>query len=143
MKNQKGLSLIEILAALTILMIISSIIYGVFFNVDKNYKQISQKSNLEQEANIIINTIKNYHQRQNTYKLSYNPLNGDAFIGTTAANIPLERSDLQIFLKAGYPLPEDFAGEITIDGSIPLAIYLKITTKQGQSYEIDTIIKRY
>jgi prepilin-type N-terminal cleavage/methylation domain-containing protein len=143
MKNDKGLTLIELLAAMTILLIISSLIYGVLIGANKNYQQISGKSNLEQEANIIISTIKNYHQSSDSYKISYNPFTKKAFIGVTTTNTQLGNNNISIDIKLGDPDYTDFSGEKGINTSKPINLYLKLTNKQGQSYEIDTIIKRY
>lgn len=143
MKKEQGITLIELLAALSILVIISSTLYGILNGVNKNFYQITGKSNLEQEANIIITTLKNYHQHENSYKLFYDTKNKKAYIGVATANNQLERSDIDILLEAGYPNYNIFSGEITIDPSSPLHVYIKLSNSRGQSYEIDTILKRY
>jgi tRNA threonylcarbamoyladenosine modification (KEOPS) complex Pcc1 subunit len=140
MKKESGLTIVELLAAISILFIIGSVIYGVFTGVNKNYHQISSRVNLEQEANIIINTIKTYHQKQNTYLLSYNPITKKAYIGTTSATIQLEPDNIDIVIKIN---DEDFSGLGTINSSIPLDITITLVSNQGQSYDINTIIKRY
>lgn len=141
--NQKGLTLIELLATLTILFIISTLIYGVLININKNYSKIEDQNTLEQETNYIISTIKNYHLKNDVYKISYDPSTKTAFIGTTSATNKLESDDLAITLKIGYPDYKDFSGEVTIDGTKPESLYVKLTNNQGQSYETDTIISRY
>jgi prepilin-type N-terminal cleavage/methylation domain-containing protein len=143
MKNEKGLTMIELLAAITILFIISSVIYGVLIGANKNYQQISRKTNLEQEANIIISTVKNYHQNNDTYQVSYSVANKTAFIGSTTADTQLGNNNMDVVIKLGYPDYYGFFGEISIDATKPVNLYLKLTNHQGQSYEIDTIIKRY
>jgi Tfp pilus assembly protein PilE len=140
MNKENGLTLVELLASIAILFIISSLLYGVFIGINKNYHQISNRTEMEQEANIIINTIKNYHQLQNTYQLSYDPSTKKAFIGVTTANIQLEPEDIDIVIKIN---DTDFSGVQTIDSSIPLSISFTLMTKQGQTYDVDTIIKRY
>ncbi|MDP4084545.1 MAG: prepilin-type N-terminal cleavage/methylation domain-containing protein [Bacillota bacterium] len=141
--HQKGLTLIELLTTLTILFIVSTLIYGVLININKNYSKIEDQNNLEQQANYIISTIKNYHLKNDVYKLSYDPTTNTAFIGTTLANNKLESDDLAIILKIGYPNYDAFSGEVTINGKKPISIYVKLTNRQGQSFETDTIISRY
>jgi tRNA threonylcarbamoyladenosine modification (KEOPS) complex Pcc1 subunit len=140
MKKESGLTLVELLAAITILFIIVSLIYGVFIGINKDYRQISSRVNMEQEANIITNTIKNYHQHQDHYLLSYDPTAKKAFIGGSSANIQLEPDTLDIVIKINNT---DFSGVQSIDSSIPLDISITLVTKQGQSYSTNTIIKRY
>jgi type II secretory pathway pseudopilin PulG len=140
MKKESGLTIVELLAAISILFIIGSLIYGVFIGINKNYHQISSRVNLEQEANIMINTIKNYHQQQHSYLLSYDPIAKKAYIGTTSATIQLEPDNIDIVIKIN---DEDFSGVGTIDSSIPLDISITLVSKEGQSYDINTIIKRY
>jgi type II secretory pathway pseudopilin PulG len=144
MKSEKGITLIELLAALSILMIISSVIYSVFFGINKNYKQISEKTNLQQDANIIISSIKNYHLRNESYKLLYNSTTQKAFIGKDTANIQLEREDLIVTRFIVVYKNVTYNNEMTIDDTTkPINITMTLTNKQGQSYEINTIIKRY
>lgn len=146
MKNENGITLIELLAAISILVIISSLIYGVLIGVNKNYNQLSSKSNLNQEANIILATLKNYHIKDQyhavdgTYKISYNAIEKKAYIGTTTANIPLQKDNLKIELKIDNT---GFTDEKSIPSSKPLTIYIKLIEPNGQFYEIETIIKRY
>jgi prepilin-type N-terminal cleavage/methylation domain-containing protein len=148
MKSEKGFTLIELLTTITILLLISSLVYSTLIGSKKNYNQITEKSNLEQEANVIIATIKNYHQTKDSYVLTYYPSTKKAAIGTTIspATIPLGRSDLDVTLKIGisdYTTNIDFTGNITVYTSKPINVYLKIANKEGQSYETNTIIKRY
>jgi prepilin-type N-terminal cleavage/methylation domain-containing protein len=146
MKNEKGITLIELLAAISILVIISSLIYGVLIGVNKNYNQLSSKTNLNQEANIILATLKNYHIKDQyhdvngKYMISYNATAQKAYIGTTKANIPLQKDNLKIELKIDNI---EFTGEKSIPSSRPLNIYIKLLDPKGQFYEIETSIKRY
>lgn len=142
MRDEKGVTLIELLAALTILAIISSIIYGVFFNVNKNYYQISGKSALQQEANTIISTIKSYHQRQNSYQIKYDSSSKKAFIGVggNTPTTPLGSPNFNIELVTDIPPSNNI---ININTSKSLNITITLTNKQGTSYKTNTIIKRY
>jgi Tfp pilus assembly protein PilE len=154
MKNEKGITLIELLVTLSILMLISSLIYGVLIGVNKNYKQISEKSILRQEANIILSTLTNYHQKKalhyidattkiETYKIKYDPINKTAYIGKTIADISLIDDILKIELKVGQPNYQEIPNEQTINPYKPLYVNLKLTNNDGKSYEINTIIKQY
>ncbi|MGJ7912310.1 prepilin-type N-terminal cleavage/methylation domain-containing protein [Neobacillus sp. LXY-1] len=150
MKNQKGLTLVELLAAITILLLISSVIFGVLINSNKNYKSLTEKINLNQEANLLLATIRNYHQKQSLhsfdsnnneiYKLKYDPTTKKAYIGTSSATIPLQKDNVDIIIKID---DVEISGEQTIYPDDPLYIYIKLYNQQGQSYEIETVIKQY
>ena len=143
MRNEKGLTLLEVLASLSIFLIIIGVIYGVLFSVISNYKNLSSKNNLGQEANLIITTIKSYHQENPQYKLSIDSSANKAYIGEDSASIPLVPDDLSIDLKAGPNSYQAFEGELTIDSEKPLFIYIKLFDKSGQEYELETVINKY
>lgn len=152
MRNEKGMTIVELLAAVTILLIVSSLFYSVLISANKNYNEISTKTTLEQEANIIITSIKNYHQQQAagyTYVLDSVPPEKKASIGGSVQCLaPLGSSDTLITLEVDNDL--DYSRNtplaphnMTIYASRPLFVHLKVESKQGQYYEINTVIKRY
>lgn len=150
MKNQKGVTLIEVLAALSILLIVSSIIFGVFINSNKNYKNLSEKVNLNQEANLILTTIKNYHQKESLHSLDTNSKeyylikyddSQHVYIGKSSTDlVPLQKEGLSLKIKID---DAEFTGAKVIYPSEALTIYLRIINQQGQSYEVNTVIKQY
>ena len=140
MKNEKGLALIELLAAISILFIISSVIYGVFFSFNNNYKQISEKSSMDQTANIVMATIKQYHLKYDTYEISYDSQKQEAFIEVNDSKTRLGDESIKMQLKLG---DTELSPLTIIDSHKPLAIQMILTNKSGKSYEVETIIKRY
>jgi type II secretory pathway pseudopilin PulG len=142
MNNQKGLSLVELLATITVLFVVSGIIYGVFFTFNNNYDRISNKNSMDQTANLVMATIKQYHQKNNTYKIKYDHSAKTAYIGGSTANIPLGGTEYNMELKVGYPTPIDI-NETDIVSADPLAIQLILTDQKGQTYKVETIVKRY
>lgn len=142
MNNEKGLSLVELLAAITILFIVSAIIYGVFFTFNNNYDRISDKNSMDQTANFVLATIKKYHQTNDHYRIRYDDVNKSAFIGKDTADQLLGDSNFDLEIKIGYPA----AGTVTdtkIDSHQPLTVHLNLADQKGQTYEIETTIKRY
>lgn len=70
MNNQKGLTLIEILAAVTILTIVGAIIWSVFLQGTNYSRTAMEKNQLIQEANIVITNLKNIHQESEWYQIT-------------------------------------------------------------------------
>lgn len=58
--NQKGITLIELLLTLVIFSIISTVVYGVFFQFNSHYAKINSEVELRDEADIIMATFTNY-----------------------------------------------------------------------------------
>jgi len=143
MKNERGLTLVELLGAITILFIISGIIYSVFLGFNKNYSQISEKNSMDQTANIILATVKQHHLKYDQYKISYDEKKKTAYIGEKTADKPVGDSRYKLQIELGYPEAAAFSGSKNIDSSLPLSIHLILNDKTGQTYEVKTIVKRY
>ncbi|MBS8265087.1 prepilin-type N-terminal cleavage/methylation domain-containing protein [Mesobacillus boroniphilus] len=143
MKNEKGLSLIEVLVTIAILTLATTIIYSVLFGFNRNYQQLSEKNNLDQAANIMLASIKQHHLNNAEYILSYDKVHKRLSIGQSGSTQPLNEQGISVEIKAGNNNPIPFEGEKVIPSHAPLIIDLKLINKQGQSYEIETIIKRY
>ncbi|MFD2446234.1 PilW family protein [Bacillus sp. CGMCC 1.16607] len=146
MKNEKGLTLIELLATITIFFILGSLIFGVLINSQKNYATLSTKNSLSQEANLAIKIIKNYHYKVEPYTLSYNETKKNVSIIKGAETIPLVSDNYDATFKAGYSQydPSVLTKSFNVqDFKKPLAIWLQISDKNGKTYEIDTTIFSY
>lgn len=140
MKNEKGITLVELLASVTILFIISSVLYGVLLGRNKDYNRIASNANLEQEANLIFTTVKYYHQSESSYKLAYDSETKTAYIGKDQANTVLGNpNDIDAMMINGVDLknsPNPIA--INTTDFITVIIVLK-----NHSVVIDTVINRY
>jgi prepilin-type N-terminal cleavage/methylation domain-containing protein len=69
-RNERGLTLIEVLVTLAILSIIGVIIWNVFFQGYLYSKNAMSRNSLQQEANIIITNLKKIHQTNIIYTIS-------------------------------------------------------------------------
>lgn len=143
MKDQRGFTLYELLAAISILFVASALIYGVFIGFNKTYNQISEKNSMDQAANLIIATIKQYHLKYDEYMIDYNGAEKTAKIGVNASEQILGDDRYSLEIKAGIAEPESFTGEKVIYSNSPLSIQLILKDNTGQTYEIQTMIKRY
>lgn len=153
MKKQNGITLVEVLATLTIVMIISSVIYSVFFGVGKNYNRISHKTNLQQEANLMISTIRNYQLGTDPYTIKYDSTSKQLSLKKGTTSIELGKSDLKIepvtVIYNNVTNTSTSSSKNNFDISISdtsksLKLTFTITdSKDNQTYNVDTIIKRY
>lgn len=68
-KNEGGLTLVELLATLTILSIVSIIIYSIFFQGLNFTNKSITKNQMHQETNLIINDLKRVHTTARRYDI--------------------------------------------------------------------------
>jgi len=61
--NEKGITLVELLAALALLGLISVLIWNLFFQSLNFNDRAVTKNQLQQEANLIVNTIQQTHTK--------------------------------------------------------------------------------
>lgn len=71
-KNEHGVTLMELLAAIVIFTLFAGIIWGFLFQSLKFNDAEVTKQQLQQEANLIINTIQNVHIRKVQYDIKTN-----------------------------------------------------------------------
>jgi prepilin-type N-terminal cleavage/methylation domain-containing protein len=140
MENEKGLTLIELLATIVILAIVGSIIFGVLLNIQKNYQDQTSQNQLGQEANYIIAIIRNYHQKGSAYTITYDA-NRKVFIDGSLGKQQLGQDSQTVDILFGKD--ESFTREDDTVDYNPLFINVKITDQKGKSVEIDTIISNY
>ena len=75
--NEKGITLVELLAALTIAFIISGLVAAIFFQTFRNADRSDSHINLRQEANIIVQMFSTAHEKED-YTFQYTKSsNGD------------------------------------------------------------------
>ncbi|MEH7493473.1 prepilin-type N-terminal cleavage/methylation domain-containing protein [Neobacillus niacini] len=68
-RGEHGLTLIEVLATLTIISIVGVIIWSVFFQGYKFSKESISKNFIIQETNILITNLKRIHQTSENYRI--------------------------------------------------------------------------
>ncbi|QED48805.1 PilW family protein [Cytobacillus dafuensis] len=152
--SEKGLTLIEVLATLTISFIIFGSIYGVFISVNKNYTGLTEKNNLSQEANIIITTIKKYYLANSEFILKYNEDKETVFIGKNDSEPLIALTDQNIKIEEFLACKEEITGMNkkkcededkyeNITTWEPLYLKITLSNKKGQKYNIDTMINKY
>ncbi|MEH6995868.1 prepilin-type N-terminal cleavage/methylation domain-containing protein [Neobacillus drentensis] len=69
MRSERGITLIEVLAAITILSIAGVTIWQVFFQGYQLSQRSVTKNMLQQESNIVISKLTNIHQTEEEYKI--------------------------------------------------------------------------
>lgn len=65
--NEKGLSLIEVLATLTMLTIVGALVFGVLINSLQITNHESEQNNIRKEANLINNQLITFYKANNEF----------------------------------------------------------------------------
>jgi prepilin-type N-terminal cleavage/methylation domain-containing protein len=83
MRDERGLTLVEVLATLTILSIISIIIWSIFFQGLNFSKKATSKNAMIQESNIIISNLTSIHRGEYKYEITSTGTNNCEITVTT------------------------------------------------------------
>ncbi|WP_312471001.1 type II secretion system protein [Neobacillus sp.] len=68
-QDERGLTLVEVLATLTILSIVSVIIWSVFFQGYKFSQKAISKNQMQQQTNLLITNLLKIHQSAKAYNI--------------------------------------------------------------------------
>jgi prepilin-type N-terminal cleavage/methylation domain-containing protein len=146
MKNQKGLTLIELIAAITIFFIVSSLLFGVYISIQKNYQVQKNQNQIGQDANQIIALIKNYHQKRTSYnnysyRIYYDSASKITYIEDVTSKQPLGSNPQSVSIQ--YGMNQNFEREDEVIDYNPMYVKITITSQSGKTYVVDTIISNY
>ncbi|MBM6619760.1 PulJ/GspJ family protein [Bacillus suaedaesalsae] len=137
MNNQKGITLIEVLVTLSILVIVSGLVYGVFFQSLTSYEKTQSHALLRQEANVILAELTAAHRKLDTYTLS------------TDENKAIFLNDENISNNAfSYELNINGQGisnsvrRMKTDQFIDVELTVSVSNDEEQTFTISTIINK-
>ena len=125
MKNERGITLIEILAVILLISIISIFLFSVLTSGVTNVKRTSTKQKLQQEGHYITEVIRNEYLQS----------------GTTSIDLDVDNTNKQLLMNENV-ISTGFTYELIepnerFEESGPLHLLLNLTEK-GNSYQIDT-----
>ena len=139
--NEKGITLVELLAALVLFAIVSALVMTVLFNVFQNSENISDNAQLRQDANLLISTLRsNYNQGD--FEVGLND-SKSLLIGGQEVNSSMTSSiaDLELINGGNSISAVHDSMIVTADGT-PLSIDLTLENEAGQTYSIFTTIEK-
>jgi prepilin-type N-terminal cleavage/methylation domain-containing protein len=153
LSKEDGITLIELLATLTILSFLIVLTYGILFNGFNYSKKANEQVTLQQEMNLFTTTITKMHESESTYDIvvDANPnastitLIGKNAAGTIDRTFDFSNSNFQYTLyNYSGNVDTPFNTTTTIDTTHPLFIKIIICNKKSptQKYEVKTIISR-
>jgi prepilin-type N-terminal cleavage/methylation domain-containing protein len=153
LSREAGVTLVELLATLTILSLLVVLTYGVLMNGINYSKMSSENTSLQREANLLTNTITKLHETEISYEiiLDTNPnatkisLNGKDSFGTLTRSFEFSDSKYEYSLyDYSSSVETPLTNLNTIKSSEPFYLKIVIRNKKdiNQKYEVKTIISR-
>ncbi|UCZ52142.1 type II secretion system GspH family protein [Bacillus shivajii] len=153
-KNQSGITLLELLASLTISLIIIGLLSAVLISSFTQTERTQSHIHLRQEANAIVLELRRIHSEGN-YQLCYE--DEKLFLGSvtlhsltreqiTVRGIEDSSGERILLENNGSTMsessPADCNSPMLINNNHPLIVTLILIDESGQEYEIDTVIDR-
>ena len=141
--NEKGITLVELLAALSLFAIVSALVMTVLFNVFQNSENISDNAQLRQDANLLVSTLRS-HYNQGDFEVGLENGNNSLLIGGQEVNSSMTSSIAELKINDENLISnedENKSMDVTADGT-PLSIDLTLENEAGQTYSISTKIEK-
>lgn len=142
--NEKGITLVELLAALSLFAVVSALVMTVLFNVFRNSKNISDNAQLRQDANLLVSTLRS-HYNQDDFEDFDVRLNDSKIllIKGQEVNSSMTSSIAELEINGENLISNENEEEkfVTVDGT-PLSIDLTLKNEAGQTYNLFTTIEK-
>lgn len=135
-RNEKGLTLLEVLLAVTILSMIGILIWNVFFQGFEFSNKTIKKSQIQQEANYVIVSMMNFHRGSaSTYQIS-----------ATGCKITVSNSaKTSVFEHPQICFSSDFTGNKTVNPNLENINFTLTAADKDDEHNkitIDTVLSR-
>lgn len=132
MKNQRGASLIETLAVVILLSIVSIFLFSTLTSGFKNFDRTSTKQKLQQEGNYITEVVRNEYLKSDT----------------TSIELKVDNTEKELYMNGSvissgyfYTLGSSPANTFSENG--PLHLVITISQKEnGPNHEINTTLTK-
>lgn len=132
--NEKGITLIEVLAVFVLLSIVFGIAFSILLNGKRAYQETLDDLSVQQQAHIIIETMRQHHFKNTQYLITLQEealfVNGE----------PIRTNYVESIAFNNEPLNE---GEsIVIETNAALFVDLALKNKK-EYYEVRTVLERW
>ncbi|WP_188207298.1 hypothetical protein [Alkalibacillus aidingensis] len=125
--NERGLTLIEVLATIVLTFIIGSLVFSVTHTTIENYQQSELRSKAQTDSNRLIHRLTSIHQTAYSYTIEQE----------TDSVIHIERDNGETYTFDGSPLQYELAIEgSTIEHGVPVTIPLSETLSINFSVQV-------
>ncbi|WP_064093112.1 type II secretion system protein [Rossellomorea aquimaris] len=137
-RNERGLTLIELLVTLTILSVVSVVIWNVFFQGINYSKKASSQNIIQQESNILTMKLTKIHQTSKSYELK--STNCKITVDYTSQDGFLNNEE---FVHGDLCMSTDFTGVVDPNkDDLPLTITIRDKEDTSNEFVVETVFYR-
>lgn len=146
MNNQKGITLVELLATMVLLFIVSTLVLSIATQAIENYRQTETRSFAQQEANLLINQLTSTHRTSSSYEVRRDELFHYTITADNEKTSKINTAPFQLDLTLGaegITVGESILVNVSEHSSIPLQVTVVSQPDQRfRTFEIDTNLYR-
>lgn len=144
-KNQRGLTLVEVLATLVILSIAGVLIWSIFFQGLKFSQNAVSKNMMIQEANIVISNLKKIHQTSSEYNITSIPTDCEIVVEDIVDKATNTPKPNQVFNHTQLCISSSFTGVVDtkLSNEVPIDITIKDNDNLTNKVLVNTVLHRF
>jgi prepilin-type N-terminal cleavage/methylation domain-containing protein len=139
--DQKGVTLIELLAAITLSSIVIAIAFTALFSAIKMYNNNLAQARLQQEANIILSNLNQLIEKKGEITISLSNDSQKLTIATNDSTYTYDQNHYDITINSNKLQP---GSSITLqtDTPIPILLYVQDRNLSNQQVKVTTTLER-
>ncbi|MED1421472.1 PilW family protein [Bacillus smithii] len=139
--EQKGVTLIELLAAITLSTIVIAIAFSALFSAIKIYKDNQAQARLQQEADIILSHLNQISEKQNEITIRLSPDSRTLTIAANDDTYTYDQNYYEISINSNQLQPGDSV-TLKTNTPIPILLYVKDRNLSNQQVKVSTTLER-
>lgn len=139
--EQKGVTLIELLAAITLTTIVIAIAFSALFSAIKIYKDNQAQARLQQEADIILSHLNQISEKQNEITIRLGPDSRTLTIAANDDTYTYDQNYYEISINSNQLQPGDSV-TLKTNTPIPILLYVKDRNLSNQQVKVSTTLER-
>lgn len=139
--EQKGVTLIELLAAITLSTIVIAIAFSALFSAIKIYKDNQAQARLQQEADIILSHLNQISEKQNEITIRLSPDSRTLTIAANDNTYTYDQNYYEISINSNQLQPGDSV-TLKTNTPIPILLYVKDRNLSNQQVKVSTTLER-
>ncbi|MEJ9210661.1 PilW family protein [Bacillus smithii] len=139
--EQKGVTLIELLAAITLSTIVIAIAFSALFSAIKIYKDNQAQARLQQEADIILSHLNQISEKQNEITIRLSPDSRTLTIAANDDTYTYDQNYYEISINSNQLQPGDSV-TLKTNTPIPILLYVKDRNLSNQQVKMSTTLER-
>lgn len=145
-KESRGLTLVEVLATLVILSIVSLAVFGLLTNSLNQSAAQTTKANSQQQSNYLLMVWKDYHEKGNEYTIVISNDNTKVEFNSSSNHTVIENPSFEYYLTVVGQSKVNDSSVVTFTPRTQKTLTINITVQNvkdsTKKYDINTTLSR-